>query len=82
MRLSTLTSFFALSLVSTSLAKASGAKDSAVDADGATSPINDAGVKVTDGGAETGTTFNGQRVPPMTEIEGAKIDETIGKGYW
>lgn len=36
----------------------------------------------TDGGSDTGTVFNGQKVPPMTEISGDKIDATIGKGYW
>lgn len=44
--------------------------------------MNDAGEKVTDGGSETGTTFNGQHVPPFTEIDGEKIDETIKDGYW
>lgn len=36
----------------------------------------------TDGGASEGTTFNGKRVPPITEISGANIDETIKSGYW
>jgi len=82
MRLSTLTSLFALSLVSTSLA----APPKAVDAKGrAATPADDidtSGEKVTDGGSETGTTFNGQHVPPFPEIEGPKIDQTIKEGYW
>lgn len=36
----------------------------------------------TDGGAGEFTTFNGKRVPPITELEGATIDETIKDGYW
>ena len=81
MRFSTLSSLFALSLVSTTLAappKAAGK----TDVEGGKSPLNDAGEKVTDGGSETGTTFNGQHVPPFTEIDGEKIDETIKDGYW
>ncbi|KAF2455102.1 thioredoxin-like protein [Lineolata rhizophorae] len=29
-----------------------------------------------------GTVFNGQRVPPMAELTGQELDETISKGYW
>ncbi|CAK4023981.1 disulfide isomerase [Lecanosticta acicola] len=36
----------------------------------------------TDGGATDFTTFNGKRVPPLTELEGAKFDETVKDGYW
>jgi len=28
------------------------------------------------------TTFNGIKVPPMTDIEGDKFAETIKDGYW
>ncbi|SMR53104.1 unnamed protein product [Zymoseptoria tritici ST99CH_1E4] len=36
----------------------------------------------TDGGASEGTTFNGKHVPPVTEIDGAALNETIKAGYW
>jgi protein disulfide-isomerase len=38
--------------------------------------------KTTDGGASEGTTFNGKHVPPITEIDGASLNETIKNGYW
>lgn len=28
------------------------------------------------------TTFNGQEVPPMTELNGSTMKEDISKGYW
>lgn len=46
-----------------------------------TEKVNSPG-EPTDGGSDSGTTFNGQRVPAVTEIGGSTIDETIGKGYW
>jgi len=91
MRFTTVARLFALSLVSSALAlppldvagRAEAPELAArADKDGGKSPVNDAGSKVTAGGAETGTTFNGQSVPALLEINGAKIDETIGKGYW
>lgn len=32
--------------------------------------------------ADTGTIFNDKHVPPMTELEGPKIEEQIRDGYW
>jgi hypothetical protein len=60
------------------------------DTKGPASPANDPVVAgktndapITDGGnSETGTTFNGHRVPPLTELSGETIDPTISKGYW
>lgn len=80
MRFSTLANLLALSLVSTSLAAPP--KDAKGRAATPADAIDTTGEKVTDGGSETGTTFNGQQVPPFTEIEGPKIDQTIKDGYW
>ena len=91
MRLSSIASILTFTLASTVLAAPPPVVAGRADApevagssnkDGGSSPIDDMGRKVTAGGAETGTKFNGQQVPAILEIEGAKIDETISKGYW
>lgn len=38
--------------------------------------------KTSTNGGLTGTTFNGQNVPPGIELEGATLDEQITDGYW
>lgn len=38
--------------------------------------------KQTDGGAETGTKFNGHNVPSMQELSGQTFKESIANGYW
>ena len=49
----------------------------------ARSPAEDAeAIGTTSGGSKEDTKFNGQSVPPMTEIDGEKLGTQIEDGYW
>lgn len=39
-------------------------------------------IKKDEDGTPKETIFNGKTVPPMTELEGDKIDDTVKDGYW
>lgn len=80
----------ALALVSTSLATPPilqraepdvAIAEPQLDGGASTEKVNSAGAP-TDGGSDKSTTFNGQKVPAILEISGAKVDDTIGTGYW
>jgi len=40
------------------------------------------GETTTDGGAATGTTFDGKHVPPISELTSDNLATSIAKGYW
>ena len=53
-------------------------KQVALQADGAPA----AGVKDSKDAADESTYFNGQKVPPITMLDGGKLQDEIKDGYW
>lgn len=61
-------------------APASPATDPVVAGDTDAAPITDGSNSESE--SETGSLFNGHRVPPLTELSGTTLDQDIASGYW